>query len=232
MIDYKKDVIFIQDYVFNSSIVEYDMQSAGLSILKDSGVLTEDQITDLEQMSKDSRNIQLGNMTRDNEAFRDILKQGFMDARKNFIEGNNLQEQDIVCIKKDAIFTTVKCNNLEFGGITFRPKTRWRSYLRLGNVEFLFQDKLKYQVKGLGDTAVDYHRDGWISTIMTIIDKVSNADRSVKGYMIGLIDKYKSGELPERFYHVFKSDPTATDRWHNYNKIIIPIMQILSNVVS
>lgn len=230
MIDYKKDVLFVQDYVFNSHIIEYDIQSAGLSILKKSGALDENQVNTLGHMSKESQNISIGIMTRDSDQFRDILKQGFADARKGFIEANNLQEQDIVCVKKDAIFTTVKCNTLVIDGIKFRDKTRWRSYLKLGRVEFFYQDKLKYQVQGLGDAAIDYHRDGWITTLITVVDKVSNADRSVKNYIMGVIDKYKRGELPERFYHVFKADPTEINELYNYKEVIIPLMQILSTI--
>lgn len=231
VIDFSKDVVFVQDYVFNTQITEYDIQAAGLSILEASKALPTEKIEELKNIPKSSRVITIGMMIRDNPQLQKIISIGLAQARTNFITENHLSEADIVCIKKDAIFTTRKCNVLEFGSVHFRSKTKWRSYMKLGRIEFLFLDKSRYQVLGLGTVAIDYHKDGWISTIINIMDRVSNADRSVRPMVMNLISKYKSGSLDERYYHCLKSDPTVRDEMYNYKEIIIPLMQILSNVV-
>ena len=231
MIDYTKDVLFIQDYCFNTQIVEYDIQSAGLSILTHSGVLSEDKIHELENMTKSSRVVSIGMMIRDNPEYQKIISNGLIHARKHFIESNHLSESDIICIKKDAIFTTKKCNTLLFDGIQFRAKNKWRSYLKLGKIEFFYLDKLKYQILGLGTVATDYHKNGWIKTIIDIIDRISNGDKSVRHTVMQLISQYKSEKLPAAYYQSFKSDPTQRDDLYNYQQIIIPLMQVLSQVI-
>lgn len=231
MIDYKKDVQFIQDFCFNTQITEYDIQSAGLSILYASGALNEQKARELENMPKSSRVVEIGMMIRENPEYQKIISSGLINARQNFIEKNQLTEADIICIKKDAIFTTKKCNVLNVNGIHFRAKNKWRSYLKIGKIEFFFQDKLKYQINGLGTMATDFHKDGMIKTIVDIIDRVSNGDRSVRSIVMNFISQYKDGKLPSSYYHAFKSDPTQQDELYNYQQVIIPLMQVLSQVV-
>lgn len=231
MIDYSKDVLFLQDYLFNGTVIEYDIQAAGYNILIENNALTEQQIQDLGNMTKNSRNISIGLMIRDDHHLQEILSQGYANARKSFIEGNHLEEADIICIKKDAIFTTRRCSVLQFGGIKFRPKTKWRSYLMLGRIEFLFLDKDRFQVNYLGTSAIEYHRDGWIKAILEIMSRLSNADKSVRSYVMNIIKRYKEGTLDERFYHPLKSDPSQRDDLYNYQNVIVPLMIILSKVI-
>lgn len=226
--DYTKDVQYIQDYSFNTQIIEYDIQSAGLSILSSSGVLSQEEIGMYQAMTKSSRNVAIGLMIRDNPEYSKILSKGFIQARKQFIESNQLSESDIICIKKDAIFTTKKCTSLEFNGVKFRSKNKWRSYLKLEKIEFFYMDKSRYQVLNLGTAAIDYHKDGWIKTIIDIIDRISNADRSVRTVVMNLIMKYKAGKLDDCYYHCFKSDPSNIDEIYNYKEVIIPLMKLLS----
>lgn len=231
MIDYTKDVQYIQDYMFNSSIIEYDIRAAGYSILVSSNAISDEKKNQLENMTKISRNIEIGMMIRDNPDLQQVISNGLMSARRTFIQENQLQESDIICIKKDAIFTNRKCKVLEINGITFRPKTKWRSYLRLGKIEFLVTDTNRYQILGLGDTSLEYHRDYFVKTIVEIINRVANADRSVRTYVMNFITKYKSLSLDERYYHTFKSDYKPTDAMYNYTNVIIPLMQVLSRVI-
>lgn len=231
MIDYRKDVLFIQDYCFNTQIIEYDIQSAGLSILAQSKVLDDQKISELENMPKTSRVVAIGMMIRDNPEYQKVISDGLMNARKSFIEENHLNDTDIICIKKDALFVTKKCSSLMINGVKFRAKNKWRSYLKLGKVEFFFQDRLKYQINGLGTMATDYHKNGLIKTIIEIIDRISNGDKSVRHMVMHFISQYKEEKLPSCYYHAFKSDPTNEDMLYNYQQIIIPLMQILSQIL-
>ena len=102
--------------------------------------------------------------------------------------------------------------------------------MKLGKIEFLYLDKTKFSILGLGTTSIDYHREGWIKTIIDIIDRISNADRSYRNLVTNLILDYKSGKLPECYYHAFKSDPTHCDVLYNYQEVIIPLVQILMSM--
>lgn len=230
MIDFTKDIVFVQDYCFNTIITEYDIQSAGLSILKSRNLLSPQQISELENMPKTNRNIAIGMLIRDNPSYQQILKNAFIECRKRFITENELNESDIICIKKDAIFTTRRCDRLEFDGIVFRDKTKWRSYMKLGSIEFFYKNTHNYQVLNLGTVAIDFHKEGWIKTIIGVMDKISNADRSVKQNINGLVMGYKEKTLPDRFYNVFKSNPVDVDPMYNFKNVLIPLMQIVSSI--
>ena len=93
------------DYLFGVDICEYDIESAGLNIIKYYGLLPQDRITYLEGMSKEARNKQIGIYQRDDSVFKEALSEGFVNIRKEFFELNEIEDDDILSIKKDAIFT-------------------------------------------------------------------------------------------------------------------------------
>ena len=227
MIDISKDNLQVQDFAFNTSIFEYDIRSAGLSILAASGALPAEKVEELSKLDKTNRVVTIGLMMRDDPQLSKIVTKGLQDARKQFIIQNKVEDGDIIMVKRDAIFCTKRCQQLEFGGVQFRIKTKWRSYMRLDRIEFLFQDINRYQILGLGTTATDYHRDGWVKTLLTIMQKISDADRSAYTYTMNFIAKYRDDRLDERFYHMFRSNPTQVSNEYNYQHVIVPLIQIM-----
>ena len=93
------------DFIFGSDIVEYDIRSAGLSLIKYYDLLPQKTIDFLEGMEKDARNKQIGMIQRDDPVFKERLKESFVNIRKVFFETNDIQDNEILAIKKDAIFT-------------------------------------------------------------------------------------------------------------------------------
>ena len=102
------------DQKVNEEIIEYDMKSAGLSIIKSGKLLDERMISLLEILPKDQRSIKIGNLQKRDKELTRKLNEGFEYYRKVFLESNDVKDDDIISIKKDAIFTTKRCKNMEF----------------------------------------------------------------------------------------------------------------------
>ena len=192
-------------YTFNTEIIEYDMKEAGFSISKEFKLLDKNTIKRLEKLSKDRRKVTLGNMQNSVAGYKDSLKIAFQEARRMFFEENDLEQSDIISIKKDAIFTTKRCNVQKIGEyINFRPKHYYTSYINLGKkLEFYYSPE-ELSVKGINDVNIEYHRDYMIRFIKLFIKKMETEDEeSVIRFTKRFIDKYKRRELEVGYYRTF-----------------------------
>lgn len=152
---YKKHNYINKDItMLRSTIKEYDMEEGGFSIIKEFQLLPLKDIDYLEKnFDKKGRHIEIGKLQQNNKKLAISMMEGFIECRKIFFEENDLDENNILSIKKDAIFVfESKVNKIQFGKyINFRPKGKYSHYIRLNNVEFyysIWKDLL--DVKGLG----------------------------------------------------------------------------------
>ena len=90
-------------FTFNKEIIEYDLKEAGFSLTKEYNLLDKNTIKVLEKYKKDKRKIELGLIQRDNKEYRESLKEVFKEARRKFIEYNELEQQEIIRIWKEFI---------------------------------------------------------------------------------------------------------------------------------
>lgn len=204
---YKKDN-YINDnifFLFNKDITEYDMSDAGFSLIQEFGLLDSDIINKLSKMKKDKRKIEIGNIQRKNQEFKERLKDSFADARMLFFELNNIDDTELISIKKDAIITTQFCKQTKIGKfINFRPKHFYTSYIRLDRRLELYYSPNDFAVKGIGDEMLEDHKDYMIKFIKTYFHKMETSDKStVIEFTRNFIDKYKSFDLPVGYYRNF-----------------------------
>ena len=140
------------DFIFGSKIIEYDMKSAGLSLIKEYKLLDQKTIDELDKMDKIAKNKKIGLIQRDSKEFTEKLSLAFKEARRKFLLSNQLSPEAILSIKKDAIFViNTLCRNLEFGKIVFQPKNEYTTFFKLNKIEFFFNvDTRQVDLKGLG----------------------------------------------------------------------------------
>lgn len=251
---YKKDNYFTTktQYAFNKYCIEYDMKSAGLSLCKQFNLLPSDVISDLEKNYKKSdRDKKLGKLQIKNDSLRNGLKQAFVEGRRLFVEANDIEDDDIITIKKDAIFVNKICEHLEFGKyIKFVNKNQYTSFIRFPNKIEIFYFCGKIDVKGIGDTNIHKHDNGIIKILSSFFKKIESEDiSSVRRFMKSVIDKYKFKELPIECYREFNAQSLYTvfdedgevcnfdDYWvdkiddvilnYNWENIILPLLKII-----
>ena len=192
-------------FLFNKEIIEYDMKDAGFSLTKEFNLLTPELISKLNKYGKDKRKIELGKLQRDDSNYRDLLKEAFKSARKIFFELNDLDSLNIISIKKDAIFTTKKCNETQIGEyIFFRPKNVYSSYIQIAkNMEFYYNENT-LDIKGLNEESIKLHEDYMISFIKKYFKMMETNDKdTVLKFVRNFIDKYKRKELEVGYYRLF-----------------------------
>ena len=176
----------------------------------------------IENMKKEKENLEnipktklvkrIGILQRDDSEFKESLKQAFIDGRKLFFEANDITENDILSIKKDAIFMLKNCKYQEFGHILFRPKNRYSSYLYLklstGNLELYYSDK-SLDVKGIASKHLENHEKYLLKFFRTFFRKMeTDSNEEVLRYLNRFISKYKRRELETGYYRSFDNAST------------------------
>jgi len=199
-------------YLFNHYITEYDMKNAGFSLIQDLKLLPQKTIDELSKMKKHDRDIKIGKLQRNDKKFSNDLKYGFQLARKTFIESNRLTEDDILCIKKDAIFTIRECDNTKFGdNIEFRDKNKYTSFITLKPIKSsrilqLFYNKSKLDVKGIGDIELENHEDYMCKFIKDYFKMMEDSTSEYTlQYLRTFADNYKMLRLDIPYYREFNS---------------------------
>lgn len=195
-------------FLFNKEIIEYDMKDAGFSLTREYNLLDDKTITKLSKYEKNKRKVTLGKIQRDDKEYRDSLKESFKLARKEFIESNNIEDNDIIAIKKDAIFVKSRCKHRSFGNfIEFRPKNTYTSYIQLGNkgkrLEFYYNIDV-LDIKGISEENYSLHQNYMIKFIKSFFLRMETEDNeNVIKFAKRFIDRYKRKELEVGYYRTF-----------------------------
>lgn len=192
-------------YLFNANITEYDMKEAGFSLAKELKLLPQNTIDELSRMSKEKRKIQLGKIQLKDPKYKTENKNAFISAREMFFKKNDIEDDDIISIKKDAIFSKKVCDFIHFGEyIDFRPKHHYTSYLQLGKKMEFYYSPSEYSFKGINDKLLKLHEDYMISFLSDFCHMMETSDKKrVLSFLRRFIDKYKRRELNIGYYRRF-----------------------------
>ena len=218
------------EYLFNDEIIEYDIQDAGFSLIKQHHLLPDEVIRKLEIMGKgEERHIAIGKLQRENKQLATDLNNRFTDIRSIFINSNKLTDNDIILVKKDAIYTIGTCNRVNFGLIHFVPKNKYSSYIRFTDIQNLeiYYSVDRIDVKGMSDTSVNKHRLYMMQFFNTIIPLIESHNSRAKRFMIKFIDDYKSHNLDDEYYVEFNNLSKELNPLFNYQNILLPMCQII-----
>ena len=190
-------------YVFGKNIVEYDMQSASLSVSRRFKLIPDDRLDILERMPKDKRTKAVGLMQRDDKVFSENMINGLLQTRKEFLQLNHLDEETIVTLHSDAImFIQTKPVIDRIECVPFIHKNTWTSYMRYGNLEMFYGDgEITY--KGIPKQMLQQHTLGICQFLLTFFQKVENGDESIYEDICVLEKKYLTGKVPEYYYISF-----------------------------
>lgn len=200
---YKRDQYLNKSHSFLScnDIVEYDISQAGYNISKKYGLLTKKQEKKLESLSKTNKHYQIGWMQKHDQEFKKALKQAFIDIRQEFFEANNIEDEDILSIKKDAIFLMKRCQYTKFDNVEFRDKNNYSTFIYMNDCEFYYNAYDKLDVKNINDDIVAKHDDYMNSFIKLMCKHIETSTEHIQlRYIRRFIDKYKARELPVGYY--------------------------------
>lgn len=221
------------DFLLNAVIIEYDLKSANTSLCREYNLLPGKQIEEIEKMPKKKRVVTIGKLQRKDNKFKDGLKDAFIDIRRRFFEKNDIQDSDILSIKKDAIFCLREVEYTDFGECHFLKKNQYTSYLYLNKLEFYYNSKGetlgddgRLDVKGIDDEVVRKH-DEFMNTFFKTLFKhlETGSTKSKFNFLKRFIDKYKSLRLEVGYYREYNQQSIIrlTDSDETYdNPVFIP----------
>ena len=206
-------------------IVEYDISSANISILRQYDAIDDNYYNYLKMLPKIDREIEVGNLCKpinvgaleDGEPktepseYTKILSRGFEEARRSLIISNNIQPEEIVRIAKDAVYVNrfVDLQNTKFGYIEFKKKMIADCVIMLNRSTLVFywytDNNINIEVIGLGNNKY-LHQNymiTFIGTVITIIERSGVTD--ALNFISDFYKQYITLSLDLDFYREFNS---------------------------
>jgi len=211
---WEKDTYTIQNfkYIINTYIREYDMSKANISILLSLNIISKDRYNYLYSLDKMKRQIAIGILIRDDKQAGKALSEGFKSYRRKFFEANNIQDNDVASIKKDAIYIINKiAHKTQFEYVQFISKNIYSSLYVFSKFEiYYYSDRVnrieKIDIKGISDDKLYLHKYHFLDFLCTVFHEVESGSLNVALDIIqGFYFKYINLELEKEYYRNFDS---------------------------
>jgi hypothetical protein len=236
------------EYIISNEIIEYDIQSAGFNIMKKFKLLDDHKIKYLESLGKKQRQIQIGLYQRQDRSLVKALNEKFVEVRKWFFENNNIKDENVLSIKKDAIMMTRRCFETQWDNITFAEKNIYTSYYYLNKYEFYY-NKNGIDVKGISDDLLKLHEEYMLDFLYNFftMNEISNRKKVIE-LLKDFSYYYKKKQLDIGYYRELNSQSLfkinerlfgqmiglqrignvdKVDIEYNYMKYVVPLISIL-----
>jgi hypothetical protein len=207
--------------IIGKKIYYYDIEDAGVSILSNllnNSDLNLHQINTLQGKSKHERHVEIGRLMDENPYLTKLKNDGLVSARQAFVECNNIEDEDILTIKHDAVYvidkpagvTEFKMENMR-RKIRFRLKEIYSSYWyypetdKETEIEIYFKNGIggnyTVHIKGLGDIQNDFIQE--LAKLYSFIENNfdrRNSKRIIAEHIREYREKYIRKELPVSIY--------------------------------
>lgn len=200
---YQSDIL----YLLNRTIVEYDMKSANTSLAREFNLLPEEKINEIEALGKQARVVAIGKIKQKDPTYNEKEKAAFMEARRLFFEINEIDDRDVIAIKRDAIFVSRYVADMKVGKyILFRPKNEYTSFVYLKPLELYYSNN-GLDIKGISDEIYKtYHKEyfgDFLARAIRIIETCSSKEGL--HYIQRFFDQYKWRKLEAGYYREFNN---------------------------
>jgi hypothetical protein len=190
-------------------IVEYDIASANITMLRKYNVISEDEYQFLSKLPKHDREVKVGIMQRDNRIYQ-IISEGIKKAKEELMILNNIDPNSIVRVANDAVYinSSIDLAFTEFGGVRFRPKSINSCLIQLNKLLVFCNctNGIDIDIKGLSDDAQLLHVDymlSFIGNIIYLMERVS-LEEALKEVTLFYQD-YVNLNLPIGYYRELNS---------------------------
>jgi len=193
------------EYIRSGTIIEYDMRNAGVEILYGNKIFNKDNYDTLMKLDKLDRSIVVGKYLKEHPKVNDFLIKSFVKIRQELFEKNNIQDDDVLSIKKDAIFLIDReIYNLKLDkGFEFIKKNEYQVYINLFNKEFyynLYENRL--DIKGFGKKIKEHHENFLFKELKEVLK--SSYYNDIDGTFLKLInfkDDFVNRTLRKEYYY-------------------------------
>lgn len=203
-------------------IVEYDIKSANITMLKKYNAISDDYYNFLSKLPKIDREIEIGLLIRSDKRYFNIIEDGIKAAKYILLKSNNIDPSFIVRIANDAVYIN-SLNDLQytkFDEVLFAKKSIYNSAMKLNNILILFSyigDNLDITIKGIKLENQKLHENymmTFIANIIYLIERVSPIDalESINSFYSDYINLL----LPIEYYREFNSESLYRCKYSNF----------------
>lgn len=210
-------------YVFRKNIVEYDMQSASLSVSRRFHLLDDALLDSLERMPKEKRTREVGLIQREDKEFSQKMIECLLQTRKEFLDINHLTDGNVVTLHSDAVIF-IQTNQIvdHIENVPFVHKHTWSSYIRYDRVE-MFYDNGVITYKGIPQPMLQQHTLGICQHLLKFFQYLEDYDEELFPYLRKFQKQYLQGKLPEYYYIPFGTTGT-------YKSTNLQLLAYLANI--
>jgi hypothetical protein len=183
------------------------MRKANISILLSKGLISQSEY-DYYASLKD-RSIVIGKLQRDNEVIKKELNNGFKEYRQMFFEANGIQDEEVLAIRKDAIFVISKePRYTTFDKVEFVCKNIYTSFYRIFRYEYYyFCDRVRmlenFDVKGISDQILPVHENYFIELLKCVFEAAELNILDAVQILSNFLNEYMNFRVEPGFYREF-----------------------------
>lgn len=207
----QKNYLLDIPYLIAHHITEYDIQKANINVLFELGLIDEEYYDRLNSMDRMKRQVEIGYLIKYNDGIGDKLADGIIQFKQKFFESNNIDDNDILSIKNDAIFLIDKTPKVaNFGRVHFIKKNTYTSYMKIQkSIEVYFEfdaidATISLDIKGISDEKLEKHHQYMATFIADILYYVETGDiSSALTYVAEFYNNYVDRKLPIGYYRNF-----------------------------
>lgn len=213
-----KNIISKQNYLtpsryISGRIVEYDIKSANISVLRNNNIITQEDYEYLSSLPKILREKEIGLRELADPSIYTSIQKGINEAKNNLVSFNDINVEQIVRIANDAVYinSNINLNYLKFGDyIEFKPKSEYNIFCNLNKIiifcRFENNGNIHIDIKGIGDN-IKLHENYMIYTIISTITLLERSGvNDALDYLNEICESYLKRELPVGYYREFNSD--------------------------
>ena len=215
---WEKTVYTLPSQFAITPIYEYDISKANISILLNNGIISKEDYDYYYKLNREERQIKIGLMQKKNPQIVKILDEGFRKSRYNLCLYNEIQDDEIISIKKDSLFVTRMLNNTTFGAINFKLKNVYSMMIKISNLEMFFGNIngiMNLDIKGINDDKLQYHQSSYLSMLCELFTIIQNGQfNNIVPYILNFINLYDTLALPVEFYREFNQTSMYKLGWY------------------
>lgn len=236
------------DFIKSGVIKEYDIKAAGLNMLIAANLLSKEQISYYNSLEKKRRNIELG-LLQKNRVYSKAISENLKKYRKLFFEANEIDENKVLSIRRDAIFViNTRIKKTKFDNVEFVTKNRYTSYYQINKCDYLYNKRdNQLDVKGIDDEILEYHQNYMLKFMRKLFALNEISNKSACDYLYDFAYKYKKRQLNKDYYReinsdlfrlkklkingqnigVLDADINDIDIKYNYMMVIVPLINMI-----
>lgn len=200
-------VSFTRDIpILLTSIFEYDIAKANISVLFNRGRITLADYTRLYNSDNMTRKVIIGKMERENPILTKEKQKGIMDAKQYLFEANEIEDHEVVSIKNDAVFVTRMLEHTKYGYAEFTLRNRYDLFMKVLRLELYYMfDQITGEedltIKGVNDSVLALHDDYILDFLRQLLCTYMNSgvEHSIR-LLRGFYQAYTSRTMDINFY--------------------------------